>query len=165
MVMLSLFWVALPMTVYAVLAACLPSPGPPPPWRVALRRTLDRLDERWHTWLRRNEPEPPDDPFEVLAVQVRLGVLAEQLRALESDPRVWARARRIEAVQLAYDGLLVEGCRLAAEAWTPSEPSGGEAARREASGSQRPAAEPPRRLTEPERLDDELLLLQHGWSW
>ena len=78
-----------------------------------------------------------------------LGVLADHIRELESDERIWARGRRLEAAQAAYDALLDEACRLAG---IPSHlpPAGGAGLRRN---------------TEPDRFEDELALAQRGWSW
>lgn len=93
-------------------------------------------------------PQPPPDPFDVLTVQVQLGRVAAQMRALEADPRAWARARRLFAAQAAYDALLAEACRLAGvpvtQEWSP-EPWG------------------PTR--EPERFREEMELASRGWSW
>jgi hypothetical protein len=59
----------------------------------------------------RSRPAP--DPFVVLRIQSRLGVLASEIRALEADPFACAKVRRLEALKAAYDDLLDEGCRLA----------------------------------------------------
>lgn len=138
-------WLLLPMAFYGLLALSLPPPGPPPAWRVRAR-------ERWaaaraHRDRRRSRgrPPPPPDPFAALRLQLRLADLAAQVRAIEADRRMWARARRLEAVQTAYDGLLLEACRLAGLA-VPETTAWG-------------------RLTEVERLEDELALVQAGWSW
>jgi hypothetical protein len=57
-------------------------------------------------------PEPPD-PFVVLRIQNRLGVIASEIRDVEADPFAYAKMRRLEALRAAYDDLLDEGCRLA----------------------------------------------------
>ncbi|NCT91038.1 hypothetical protein GXB85_08770 [Cellulomonas sp. APG4] len=101
--------------------------------------------DRWRARRGRRRPPPPPDPFAALRLQLRLADLAAQVRAIEEDRRLWARARRLEAVQAAYDGLLVEACRLAGVP-VPEMTGWG-------------------RLTEVERLDDELALVQAGWSW
>ena len=150
----SVFWVALPVTVYGLLAASVPPPGPPRglrgrlrAWREGRRARTGRLPDEVVT------PHPAlptaDDPLAVLAIQVRLGVLADHIRELESDERIWARGRRLEAAQAAYDALLDEACRLAG---IPSHlpPAGGAGLRRN---------------TEPDRFEDELALAQRGWSW
>ena len=143
----SLLWVVLPMAFYGLLAMCLPPPGPPPRWRARLRNRRTAAGDRWERWRNRNAPSPEPDPFAALRLQLRLADLAAQVRVLESDTRVWARARRLEAVQVAYDGLLTEACRLAGVAPEELEITA------------------PRRLTEPERFDEELALVQAGWSW
>lgn len=93
-------------------------------------------------------PAPAPDPFDVLVVQVQLGRLTAQMRALEADPHAWARGRRMLAAQAAYDALLAEACRLAGvpveQEWSP-EPWG------------------PTR--EPERFREEMELASRGWSW
>jgi hypothetical protein len=97
---------------------------------------------RWRarfTWRRR--PTPPD-PFEALGLQLRLGTVADQLRHLETDERVWARGRRWIATQDAYDALLADACRMA--------------------GLEHPEPAP---RTEDERLGCELALSERGWSW
>uniref|UniRef100_UPI0020283EC2 hypothetical protein n=1 Tax=Actinotalea sp. C106 TaxID=2908644 RepID=UPI0020283EC2 len=98
-------------------------------------------------------PPPPPDPFAVLRLQLRLGALASQLRALDADPHPWARGRRQMAVQAAYDALLAEACRLADVEPTASEPEG---------VSLREAGLP---LSEAERFREELALAERGWSW
>ena len=52
------------------------------------------------------------DPLATLALQVRLTELAAELRRIEADPDVYARAHHYLAVQGAYDALLREACRL-----------------------------------------------------
>ncbi|SFB23183.1 hypothetical protein SAMN05421867_110120 [Cellulomonas marina] len=81
------------------------------------------------------------DPFVALTLQVRLARLGEQVRVLESDPHVWGRARRLIAVEHAYDALLVEACRVA--------------------GVTAPRAE----LRPEDRLVVELALAERGWTW
>lgn len=87
------------------------------------------------------------DPLVTLAIQVRLGELAGELRRLSDDPDVFARAHHWRAVQSAYDALLREACRL----------------------SGLPVAETPLRADErteaDERLREELELSARGWSW
>jgi hypothetical protein len=147
----TLFWMALPVTVYGLLAAAVPSPDAarrPGLW--ARLRGLGRRRARVETiTVRPAEVADPDDPLVVLAIQVRLGALADHIRRLESDEHIWARARKLEAAQAAYDALLDEACRLAGVR------------------SHLPPAETGalRRRTEPERFEDELELAQRGWSW
>lgn len=87
------------------------------------------------------------DPLVTLAIQVRLGELARELRAVEADPDVFARAHHWRAVQSAYDALLREACRL----------------------SGLPVEDVPLRLDEraaaEERLREELELSSRGWTW
>jgi hypothetical protein len=87
------------------------------------------------------------DPLETLRLQVRLGELAAELRRVEEDPAVYARAHHWFAVQGAYDGLLREACRLAGLP-TATEPL--RADDHAAAG---------------ERLREELELSSRGWSW
>jgi len=89
-------------------------------------------------------PRPPDqpDPFEVLRVQTRLGLVADEVRALERDQSVFARAHHLEATQAAYDDLLAEACQLAGV-----------------------ATEPVPRGDEQERFREEVELASRGWSW
>lgn len=95
--------------------------------------------------LRRRAQEA--DPLVTLAIQVRLGELAHELRHLTDDPDVYARAHHWRAVQGAYDELLREACRL--------------------SGLE--VRETPLRADErsdqDERLREELELSSRGWSW
>ncbi|MEK8226138.1 hypothetical protein NKG05_08770 [Oerskovia sp. M15] len=82
-----------------------------------------------------------------LGVQIRLGQLAHELRDIQDDPGVYARAHHYLAAQGAYDALLREACRL----------SGLEV-----------AADPLAaglRSDEDERLREELELSSRGWSW
>ncbi|WP_125778102.1 hypothetical protein [Antribacter gilvus] len=87
------------------------------------------------------------DPLVTLRLQVRLGELADELRRVEEDPGVYARAHHWHAAQSAYDALLREACRLAG---LPTEPAPLRA-------DQRAAAD--------ERLREELELSSRGWSW
>lgn len=137
---MGLMWLGMPAVVYGLVAmTLLPSPRPPSRWRswleplrsVALRRHGHR------------EPSPaPPDPFAVLNVQLRLGVVATQVQALEVDPDVWGRGRRMKAAQAAYDALLLEACCLAGVEHDPSAPR-----------------------SEPERFRAEMELASRGWSW
>ncbi|MBC7292037.1 MAG: hypothetical protein H5T83_11990 [Actinotalea sp.] len=118
-------------------------------------------------WRRRRPPPPPPapDPFEVLSLQVRLGLLADQLRVLENDPQVFARARRLIAVRAAYDALLAEACRLAGVELEEDEEEGA------------PPGGGPRRLeglptenrmtvvSDHQRFREEMELASRGWSW
>ncbi|MEL7977280.1 hypothetical protein AAG589_15570 [Isoptericola sp. F-RaC21] len=87
------------------------------------------------------------DPLVTLTVQVRLGELARELRAIDDDPQVYARAHHARAAQDAYDALLREACRLAGLGVVDLP---------------RPAGE---RAESAERLREELELSSRGWSW
>lgn len=90
------------------------------------------------------------DPFETLALQVRLERLACQVRVLEADPHIWARARRLQAVEAAYDAVLLEAWRLVVAGVPAAE-----------------ARLVPVRAGEhvPDRLTAELELSARGWTW
>jgi len=128
----------LPTIVLGALWALFPGTGDPPRWRTALATLL----EHWARRLRRPPPPAPCDPFATLRVQQRLGAVADHVRALEVDPRTFARAERIIASQLAYDQLLAEACRLAGVDVQPH-----------VSGD--PA----------ERFREEVELAARGWTW
>jgi hypothetical protein len=82
---------------------------------LALIRSLwAGLGPRWR-WRRRSSPSSPD-PFTVLQVQHRLGLIATELQVLEAqdaDLTYYARAHRIHTRRSAYDQLLAEACELA----------------------------------------------------
>jgi hypothetical protein len=115
--------------------------GEPPPWlrvpsgvRAACRR--------------RREPPVRYDPFDALHVQHRLATLADEIRRLEADRLVFAKAHRIRVAQSAYDALLGEACRLA--------------------GIESLEVEAPARYQQvsPERrVREELELASRGWFW
>lgn len=96
----------------------------------------------WRVLFWRRQASALPDPFEALGLQLRLSSVADQLRHLETDERVWARGRRWIATQDAYDALLADACRLA--------------------GIDRPEEAP---RTEADRLGCELALSERGWSW
>lgn len=85
------------------------------------------------------------DPIDTLTLQLRLGQIASELRAL-SGSRGFATAHHTRAAQAAYDALLAEACRRA------GLPVDG-----------------PMRATdvarESERLREELELTSRGWNW
>ncbi len=153
MVAQSIFWLTLPAVVYGLLASFVLRGDPPPRWQ---SRAADVVD-RWRT--RRADrrsggtgkdgvrPQHEVDPFDALSVQIRLGVIAAQLRSIEDDPRIWARARRFQATQHAYDDLLAQACRLAGIDLDEAEHRYG------------------RNRTEPERLREEVELASRGWTW
>ncbi|MBE1876059.1 hypothetical protein [Myceligenerans pegani] len=98
-------------------------------------------------WTFRTRTRRAPDPLVTLRLQTRLGDLASELRHVEEDPGLYARAHHWHAVQSAYDALLREACRLAG---VPTEAA-------------------PLRATEhsvaDERLREELELSSRGWSW
>ncbi|WP_235915442.1 hypothetical protein [Puerhibacterium puerhi] len=96
---------------------------------------------------RRRRRIPGPDPLTTLRLQVRLGELARQLRDVEQDPAVYARAHHWHATQGAYDALLREACRMAG---VPVDD-------RPLRADERTAAA--------ERLRIELELAARGWSW
>jgi hypothetical protein len=98
----------------------------------------------WTFWTR---SAPAPDPLVTLRLQLRLGQLAAELRRVEEDPGVYARAHHWFAVQSAYDALLREACRLAG---LPMD-------RAPLRADERTAAD--------ERLREELELSSRGWSW
>ena len=87
------------------------------------------------------------DPLVTLALQVRLGQLAGELRRLSDDPDVFARAHHWRAVQCAYDALLREACRLSGLA------------------VEEPPLRADQRAEAAERLREELELSSRGWNW
>jgi hypothetical protein len=137
-------WVFLfltPAVAFWFLGFLAPRVGPPPRWRVR----AGELAGRWTAPLRdrlRRRRTPPADPFEVLRLQTRLGVVADQVRALEADTDVYAKAHRLKATRAAYDDLLGEACRLAGVQLVPEA-----------------------RRSESERLREEVELASRGWSW
>lgn len=169
---MGLLWVLLPMAVFCLLGALLvPEDRPSRALRWVGRgcaRAAGWLTAPVRTaWRRRRPPPPPPapDPFEVLSLQVRLGLLADQLRVLENDPQVFARARRLIAVRAAYDALLAEACRLAGVELEEDEEEGA------------PPGGGPRRLeglptenrmtvvSDHQRFREEMELASRGWSW
>ncbi|WP_454041665.1 hypothetical protein [Cellulosimicrobium sp. Marseille-Q8652] len=87
------------------------------------------------------------DPLVTLGLQVRLSELAAELRRIEADPEVYARAHHYLAVQGAYDALLREACRLTG---LPVEDMPLQAGFR---------------AGDEERFREELELSARGWSW
>lgn len=80
------------------------------------------------------------DPFATLAIQYRLGHLADEIRALERGGRKWARGFHLVAATSAYDGLLCDAARM--------------------SGVPIPDADLPVR-----KIMLEAELRSHGWTW
>jgi len=93
--------------------------------------------------LHRRPSEP--DPFAMLTVQEHLSRIGAHIRALDADPKAWARGRRMIAAQTAYDAVLAEACRMAGVDLAAG-----------------PMALP---LAEPERFREEIELAARGWSW
>jgi hypothetical protein len=96
---------------------------------------------------RRRRRLPGPDPLVTLRLQVRLGELARELRAVEQDPLLYARAHHWLATQGAYDALLREACRLAG---VPVD--------------DRPLR-PDEHTAPAERERLELELVARGWTW
>ena len=152
MVAETLVWMVLPAVVYGSLASAFLEPEAPR-WQVRLARSLRRvgrlLRRPFRGWSRRRPSRHTSapDPFAALSVQVRLGLVADQLRALEADQHAWARGKRLQATQAAYDDLLAEACRLAGV---------------DVAGPAYPGA---LTASEPERFREEMELAARGWSW
>jgi hypothetical protein len=90
--------------------------------------------------LHRSRHEPAPDPFVSLSVQSHLSRVAWEIRRLERDDELWARAHHLRAALHAYDDLLCEASALA--------------------GIPIPDGPAPIR-----RLILESQLQSHGWSW
>ncbi|HEY8719794.1 hypothetical protein [Pengzhenrongella sp.] len=114
----------------------MPPPADRSPRRAPPLLRLRRPGSR--RWRRKGEL----NPFEVLRVQTRLGIVADEVRMLERDQNVYARAHHLEATQKAYDALLAEACILAGVATDPAA-----------------------RGDEQERFREEVELTSRGWSW
>ena len=115
------------------------------PRHVPTDRTTRRARGERRGPLRRRVPAP--DPLTTLALQVRLSELAAEMRRIEADPDVYARAHHYLAVQGAYDALLREACRLTG---LPVEDAPLRAGFR---------------TGDDERFREELELSARGWSW
>jgi len=89
---------------------------------------------------RRRAADQPPDPFRVLDVQLRLARLADEVRRVEAQPAMLARAHHLRAALEAYDAVLAEACALAQTTAGPA-------------------------ASDDLRLDRELLLSARGWSW
>ncbi len=112
--------------------------------RRAGRPPSHRTTSRPHLLRRR---PPPPDPLATLALQVRLSELAAEMRRIEADPEVFARAHHYLAVQGAYDALLREACRLTGLLVEDAPLRAGF------------------RTGDDERFREELELSARGWSW
>jgi hypothetical protein len=102
---------------------------------------------RWLHLRSRREPPPPD-PFEVLRVQMRLAVLADEVRALERSEDVYALGHHLRATEAAYDAMLIRACHLAGVP-TSAPPT-------------TPATVP---QSPHDRFRAEVELAARGWSW
>jgi hypothetical protein len=127
------------LVVFLFLCALLNLTLAQPPSR--LRRRLHSSVERFARRFRRRTVAVAD-PFDTLRVQTRLGHLAGEIRRIETAPRIYARAHRLQAVEGAYDDLLDEACRLAG---VPGEPD--------------------LKRGEEKRWLEEQELASRGWSW
>lgn len=189
-----LVWVLLPTVVIGLIGMLLMSGRERPPGcRAVLRRLAGRALRPFRRASRTSPPAATaPDPFHVLALQIRLGFLADQVRTLENDPAVWARGRRLMATRAAYDALLAEACGLAgvdmdAAVWPSAEDLGppgdlhadagldavvGPPSPRPAPDSGDPALlasllheEPDLQRQELRRFRGEMELASRGWSW
>ena len=141
-------WLLVGLVAAAFLAASLRPRARPAPQTSA--RDSSFVQAREHSVHVHDRPrsalEP--DPFEVLRLQLRLGLLADEVRAIEGSPTTYGRMHHWMATQAAYDALLVEACALAGitTATTPGS-----------------------RTTVPqgaaERFREEVELASRGWSW
>ena len=134
-------------TAFAVLCPVTSNTRELPGWRGWLARTFHRRVTRPTVKLIRRIPHPrrevTPDPFEALRVQTRLGAVADEIRTLHFDGRIYARAARLEARSAAYDALLCEACELAGV-----EVDVDQAERRDAT-----------------RMRQEVELASRGWYW
>ncbi|WP_278236265.1 hypothetical protein [Isoptericola sp. AK164] len=128
-------WLAMALVATGVLVAGL-----------AVRSWLGS-DARRDGVLRRRRRRSGPDPMVTLTIQVRLGELAAELRTVSEDPGLYARAHHYRAVQDAYDAMLRDACRIAGLAVVDVP------------------LRPHERLSEDERLREELELSSRGWSW
>ena len=109
-----LIWLVLTVISLALIRSLWSGLGPPWHWPKLLTRAIHGRVRRA---LSRAHSLPADpDPFTVLQVQHRLGLIATELRVLEAkdaDLTYYARAHRIHTRRSAYDQLLAEACELA----------------------------------------------------
>ena len=101
----------------------------------------------WRLIRRRRRPEPAPDPLTTLAVQIRLTDISAELRRIERDPDVYARAHHYFAVQGAYDALLRQACQLTGLDVQDDPVRAGAG------------------VNEEDRFQAELELSSRGWSW
>lgn len=95
---------------------------------------------------RRGERLVRVDVFDTFHLQARLGAVADEIRRLEADRLVYAKAHRLRAARGAYDDLLAEACRCA-DVRAPG-------------GLGRDGAD-----VDGARMSAELELASRGWSW
>lgn len=93
------------------------------------------------------------DPFEILALQLRLSTLATQIQRIEHDQSSLARAHHLRATQYAYDAILRQACLLVGlddQARSPETDD---------------LVSDTWVVDEDERMRQELELCARGWSW
>jgi hypothetical protein len=137
-------WVRImvPAVVFGIASFTVPAAGRTTRWRTHAAERLERLAKHL-----RHKPKEPD-PFEVLSVQMRLSVIAADIRAIEDEPHLYARAHHLHAARVAYDDLLAEACRLAGLEPGP-----------------RMSFSVPEEKRFDERLREEVELTALGWTW
>ncbi|MCR6492949.1 hypothetical protein [Cellulomonas sp. P24] len=137
-------WVRImvPAVVFGIASFTVPSAGRTTRWRTRAAERLERLAKHL-----RHKPKEAD-PFEVLSVQMRLSVIAADIRAIEDEPHLYARAHHLHAARVAYDDLLAEACRLAGLEPGP-----------------RMSFSVPEEKRFDERLREEVELTALGWTW
>lgn len=138
-------WLLVFLPAFGFVAAGLlyPSPEPPPRWRTRAAGLLERLAKRL-----RPRPTREIDPFDVLSVQLRLSAIAADLRSIEDEPHMYAKAHHLHAAHVAYDDLLFEACRLAGLDAGP-----------------RLSFSVPEERRVDQRLREEVDLAALGWTW
>ena len=101
-----------------------------------------------------SKPAAPEiDPFEILALQLRLSTLATQIQRIEHDETSLARAHHLRATQYAYDAILRQACLLVGlddQARSPEDDD---------------LVSDTWVVDEDERMRQELELCARGWSW
>ncbi|HUX71613.1 MAG TPA: hypothetical protein VMV41_13940 [Cellulomonadaceae bacterium] len=137
-------WVRImvPAVVFGVVTLALPSAERTTRWRTRAAERLEHLAHRL-----RHKPREVD-PFDVLSVQMRLSVIAADIRSIEDEPHLYARAHHLHAARVAYDDLLAEACRLAGLDPGP-----------------RMSFSVPEEKRFDERLREEVELTALGWTW
>jgi hypothetical protein len=101
-----------------------------------------------------SKPAAPEiDPFEILALQLRLSTLATQIQRIEHDETSLARAHHLRATQYAYDAILRQACLLVGLDDQSRSPATDE------------LVSDTWVVDEDERMRQELELCARGWSW